>query len=126
MFGAMAVSIGTLAGTGSTVSVPSFIAGLPSTRVISIHPVTGTGELVAGPEHVADVHADGALQFGLEGDVAAHGLPVAVEGDADELSVAVDLGSAAFAAVLFNTLESMSTPCSVKQNGAYRKPIMAP
>jgi hypothetical protein len=63
-----------------------------------VHQVAGTGELVDGPQHVTDVHADGALQLGLEGDVAAHGLPVAIEGDADEFAVAVDHRAAAVAA----------------------------
>ena len=46
--------------------------------------VGGTSVLVDDEQHVTDVHVDGALQLGLEVDVAAHGFPVAVEGEMEE------------------------------------------
>ena len=58
----------------------------------------GTGVLVDGPEHVADVHADGALQIGFVGDVAAHGFPVAVKSCAYQLTFGVHTGAAGVAA----------------------------
>ena len=54
------------------------------------HQVLGIGHLVDDEQQVAHVHADGALHFVLEGDVAAHGLPVAVEGQTNEVAVGVD------------------------------------
>ncbi len=59
--------------------------------------VAGAGVLVDDEEYVADVHVDAFLQFGFKGDVAAHGFPVAVEGETDELAFAVDDGTAAVA-----------------------------
>ena len=38
------------------------------------------------------------MQVGLEGDVAAHGLPVAVEGESDDARVTVEDGAAGVAA----------------------------
>ena len=45
-----------------------------------VYQVLGTGILFDDKEHVADIYADGTLQLGLEGDIAAHGFPVTVEG----------------------------------------------
>ena len=63
-----------------------------------IHQVLGVGHLVDDEQQVAHVHADGALHLVLEGDVAAHGLPVAVEGQTDEVAVGVNHRTAGVAA----------------------------
>ena len=51
--------------------------------------VAGTAELVDDKEDVAHIDVDAALQLGVEHDVAAQGLPVAVEGQADELTIGI-------------------------------------
>ena len=56
--------------------------------------VGGTGVLVDDEQHVADVNVDGALQFGFEVDVAAHGFPVAVKGQTDEFALTIHDGAA--------------------------------
>ena len=37
-----------------------------------------------------DIDSDAALQLWLKGDVATHGLPIAVEGEADQTSLLVE------------------------------------
>ena len=45
-----------------------------------LHQILRIRHLVDDEEQVAHVHADGTLDLVLEGNVAAHSLPVAVEG----------------------------------------------
>ena len=52
----------------------------------------GTGILLDDEEHVAYIHGYGTLQLGLEGYVARHCLPVAVEGEAYELTLGIHYG----------------------------------
>ena len=47
-------------------------------------------ELVHEEEHVADIHADAALEVRLEHHVAGHRLPVAVEGETDQAAVSIE------------------------------------
>ena len=46
--------------------------------------------LVDDEEHIADIDTDAALQVAVEGDVARHSIPVAVEGKAEQFSLAVE------------------------------------
>ena len=45
-------------------------------------------------QHVADIYPDAALQAGLVEIIAAHGLPIAVESQAEELTARVEHGAA--------------------------------
>ena len=54
--------------------------------------------LVDEEEDKADIHTDASLERGVEADVARHGLPVAVEGQADELALTVEHRGATVAA----------------------------
>ena len=49
-------------------------------------------------QNEADIHADTALQVAVEADVAAHGFPVAVEGQSDEFAASVEHGAAGVSA----------------------------
>ena len=60
--------------------------------------MAGAAELVHEEEDVAAVHADAALEVWLEHHVAGHRLPVAVEGQSDELAVGVEDRAAGVAA----------------------------
>ena len=50
--------------------------------------VVALTHLLDAPKQVAGIHADGALHLVLEAEVTAHGLPVAVEGQTDEVALA--------------------------------------
>jgi len=53
--------------------------------------VFGAGIFINDKQHIAGINVDGALQFGFEGDVTTHGLPVAVESDADKFAFSIFL-----------------------------------
>ncbi len=55
-------------------------------------------QLLYHEQDVANVHADGALRLRFVKDVAAHGFPVAVEGQSQELAFGVEHGAARIAA----------------------------
>ncbi len=54
--------------------------------------VVGVAPLVDDEEHIAHVDADASLQVAVERDVARHGFPVAIEGQAQQFSLAVEHG----------------------------------
>ena len=58
----------------------------------------GSGELVDDEKHVADVHADAALQFGIKENIAAESLDITVESATDEFTLAVEHGASGVAA----------------------------
>ena len=74
------------------------LGGLALNDVQFVDYVAAAGELVDDEEHVAYVYGDAALQLRLEGYVARHRLPVAVEGEAYEAAVAVEHRRARIAA----------------------------
>ena len=59
-----------------------------------VNQILRTKVFVDNQQHVADIDSDALLQLGLEGDVATHCLPVAVEGEADEFAAGVHNGAA--------------------------------
>ena len=52
------------------------------------------GELIYNEQYVADIHRDATLQLGLECHVARHSLPVAVECQTDQATLAIQNGRA--------------------------------
>mgnify|MGYP006390704323 CR=1 FL=1 len=50
--------------------------------------------LLDNEEDITDIHSDGALKLRLEGYIARHRLPVAVEGKTDKLTLRVHNGRA--------------------------------
>lgn len=48
-------------------------------------------------KHVADIHADAALQFRLERDIAAHRLPIAIERETYHTGVLIEHGASGVA-----------------------------
>ena len=54
--------------------------------------------LVHVVKHGTDVDADAALEVGLKLDVTAHRLPIAVKGETDQVSLAIEDGAAGVAA----------------------------
>ena len=75
-------------------NAPPFVCMVPAEGLEAqlADEAVGLAPAVDEVEHEAYVHADAALQVGVEGDVARHGLPVAVEGQSDELALAVEHG----------------------------------
>ena len=55
-----------------------------------IDQVGGPCKFIDDEEDVANIHIDGTLHIGFKHDVAAHGFPVAIEGKADQLTIAID------------------------------------
>ena len=68
-----------------------------------LHQVLGIRHFVDDEEQIAHIHADGTLHFVLESDVAAHGFPVAIEGQTDEVALCIDDGAARVAAMKLTT-----------------------
>lgn len=59
-----------------------------------LYQVVGMPPAVDDKEHEADIHTYTALQGRVEADVARHGIPVAVKGQADEFTAPVEHGTA--------------------------------
>lgn len=59
-----------------------------------LYQVVGMPPAVDDKEHEADIHTYTALQGRVETDVARHGIPVAVKGQADEFTAPVEHGTA--------------------------------
>src|SRR5512144_513835 len=55
-----------------------------------LHDILGVRQLIDHKEHIACIHADRPIERLLEQVVADHRLPVAVEGHAEELALAVE------------------------------------
>ena len=64
--------------------------GLLSNQRQLINQVFGTGIFINDKKHVTNINIDGALQLGFEGDVAAHGFPIAIESDADKFTISIN------------------------------------
>ena len=56
--------------------------------------MTGTAELVHHEEDITDVYADTSLEIRLKHHVTGHGLPVAIERKADELTLRIQYRAA--------------------------------
>ena len=59
-----------------------------------LYQIAGMPPAVDDKEHETDIHTYTALQGRVEADVARHGIPVAVKGQADELTAPVEHGTA--------------------------------